>query len=447
MSEILHTEGATSFVSMINKQPSLFTFTGNEKTKNTTPIVRDLETSHLYASWFTEDNRFPTKILEAAKADPELYPFIDSFAKSLYSGGIIYGQWAFVDGKMKFNRVYDAEIELWLEDSNIQMYLQEAFIDGKMFSNAWAELDYDIRGNGLGHITQLSIQDAVFCRFGKQNKRGIKDRTYVSADWDDTVSDVQNYFTIDPYYKPLQQVVASKKDIIYYPLVFPGMPGNIYYQIAPWHGLLKSKILELSRLMIEFKHHFLKNGMSIKYHVEVSKKYFALKYRDRWEKGDEKARMEIMQSEVSTFNDLVSGVENAGKTFLTFLEESTDPRLQGYSTWKITPIDMKTVSGEYTNDMNQNTLIKLRGLDYDPAIAGGISGDSGKMGGGSGSDARVAFNIHQIKNKPMQDIVLSPLNKVIKHVNGWEKRFPGLTFMTESLFLATQDQVPPAQRL
>jgi hypothetical protein len=446
MNEILHTAEGTSIISMANGQPSLFSFVGNEP-KNTTPIAIDSEKNNSYASWFTEDNKFPTKILEAAKSDPELYPFIDSFAKSLYSGGIIYGQWALVDGKMSFNRVYDAEIELWLQDSNIELYLQEAFIDGKMFSNAWAELNYDIRGNGLGHITQLSIQDAVFCRFGKQNKKGIKDRTFVSADWEEKASIVKDYFTIDPYYKPLQQVVESKKDIVYYPLVFPGMPGNLYYQIAPWHGLLKSKILELSKLMIEFKHHFLKNGMTLKYHVEVSKRYFQLKYRDRWEKGDEKTRMEIMQSEINTFNDIVSGIENTGKTLLTFLEESNDPRVQGYSTWKITPIDMKTVSGEYTNDMNQNTLIKLRGLDYDPAIAGGISGDSGKMGGGSGSDARVAFNIHQIKNKPMQDVVLGPLNKVVKHVNGWEKRFPGLTFMTQSLFLATQDQVPPAQRL
>jgi hypothetical protein len=415
------------------------------KPKTTTPIKKDLDVKE-YASWYEENNLFPERVLDALKRDPELYSFIDSYVKSLYSGGIVYGTWTVENGERTFQRIFDESIEQWLEDSNIAHYLQEAFIDGKTFYNAWAELAFDIRGNnGKGYITQLSIQDAVFCRFGKQNpKTGIKDKTFVSADWAKGTEQRISYHTIDPYFKPLQQVIDSRQSIVYFPLVFPGLPGNIYYQMAPWHGLIKSNILELSRLMIDFKLNFLKNGMTIKYHVEVSKKYFIAKYKEKWEQGSDKERIEIMRQEIESFNDVVTGIENSGKTFMTILEE--DPRLGGnYSTWKITPIKNETASGEYTNDMNQNSLIKLRGLDYDPAIPGGFS--AGGMNGSGGSDARVAYNIHQIKNKPMQDVVMAPLNKVIKHVNGWEKKHPGLTFMTESLFLATMDQTTPKDRL
>jgi hypothetical protein len=447
MKEILHTEESTSFVAMVAGKPSMVTISGYSKPKSTTPISTEGGKEE-WAGWFSEDNKYPNKILDAVKGDPELYPFIDGFSKSLYSGGLIYGKWIMDSGKPRFERFFAPEVESFLDYSNIHLYMQEAFIDGKTFGNAWAELAYDIRGNGSGEIVQLSIQDATFCRFGKQNAKGVKDKTFVSANWQDSKAEKKSYFTIDPYYMPYQQTVESGKDIVYYPLVFPGIPGNSYYQIAPWHGLLKSNILELSRLMIEYKHHFLKNGMSLKYHVEVSKAYFVSKYKDKWEKGTEKERIEIMENEVKNFNDVVTGIENSGKTFLTLMEGGgMQTALQPYSTWKITPIDLKTASGEYTNDMNQNTLIKLRALDYDPAIAGGIAGDSGKVGGGSGSDARVAWNVHQIKNKPMQDIVLAPLNKVVKHVNGWERKYPGITFMTESLFLATQDQVPPNERM
>jgi hypothetical protein len=450
MEEILKTENQAAFAGIVARGKTLMMVQGGPKV-NTTPIL-EVKANKGYAPWFTEDNLYPKKVLDALKADPELFPFINSYAKSLYSGGVIYGTWRQEGNTAKFDRIYDAEINQWLEDSNISLYLQEAFLDGKTFSNAWAELAYDGRGAGSGHIAQLSIQDAVFCRFGTQNSKGIKDQTHVAADWE-TAKEWKSYPTIDPYFRPLQQIEELKKDVIYYPLVFPGIPGNIFYQVASWHPLLESDIMELSKLMIQFKKYYLQNGMAVKYHVEVAQSYFSNKYKDKWAKGSDKDKTSLMQQEVDAFNDVMTGIEKTGKTFMSLIMDEGvsmhkfNPRLEAYSSWKITPIDIKSVSGEYTNDMNQNTLIKLRALDYDPAIAGGISGDSGKIGGGSGSDARVAWNIHQIKNKPMQEIVLSPLNKVIKHINGWEKRHKNLKFMTESLFLATQDQVPPAERM
>jgi hypothetical protein len=447
--EILDSKDSTTFI-VENGTPMMFTVGAGAvpKAKSTTPLSKENKNKE-FAHWFTEDNNYPGKIIKAAKADPELYPMIDSYAKSLYSGGAIYGQFRMDNGKLVFDRLFDTEINAWLDNSNIQHYLQEAFIDCKTFSQAWAEISYDLLGNGKGHVAQLSIQDASFCRYGLQDpKTGFKTKTLVSTEWANNKTDWTEFHTIDPYYRPLQQIIESKKDVVYYPLVSPGIPGSSFYQIAPWHGLLEGDVLELSKLMIQFKKYYLQNGMSIKYHVEIHPQFFEKKYLDKWTEGTHKERIAIMQAEAAAFNEVVTGIENSGKVLLTMLDHlKNDPRMEPFSTWKITPIDLKTVSGEYTNDMNQNTLIKYRALDFDPAIKGGVSGDSGKIGGGSGSDARVAWQVHQIFNKPLQDLVYSPLNKVIKHINGWEKKYPGLTFMNENYFLATQDQVSPSNRM
>jgi hypothetical protein len=435
---------------MVAGTPMAVTVTNStKKSKNTTPLREDDSVSTSWAQWYADDNNlFPQKTLDKIKADPELFSFIDKFVQTLYSGGLVYGKWVNDSGKRIFERAYDLEIETWLEDTNISLFLQEAFLDAKTFYNAWSELIYDGLGAKKGKIISLSVQDASFCRWGKQNSKGIKNQTFVSANWDidQGGKDAKPYYTLNPYFKPYDELIEVAKDVVYYPLIIPGLPGSVYYQRAPWMGLLDGKIIELSNLIIDFKTYYLKNGMSLKYHVEVDEGYFITKYGEKeWKTAKSERKKQIIQSEIDEFNKAMTGIERTGKTIMSVMKN--DPRLQQYSTWKITQLKPETVSNEYTNDMNQNTLIKLRALGLDPSLIGSISGQSGNIGGGSGSNSRVAWNIHSVANKTLQDIILAPLNSIIKRVNGWDKRIDGLVFMTESYFIATLDQTSPNNRM
>lgn len=440
------TKNAITYHGIVGKNAAAAVTVLMDPKTETTPIQEDSDKNQKFANWFDPDNLHPKKIDDAIAKDPEIPALIERYVHLLYSGGIRYGRWKMDGNKKVFELLDDEEINTWLEDSNINHYLIEAGLDAKYFSNAWAELKYDAKGPGSGKL-YLSVQDASFCRFGKQNKNGLKDKTFVSANWNEDTSgkDAKPYPTLNPYFQPAAQVEMLKQNVTYYPLIIPGRPGSIYYQKTSWQGLIDGSILELSKLIIEFKKNYLTNGMTLKYHVEVDEAYFAGKYKDKWKNGKLEDRKKIIEDELTQFNDIMHGISKTGKTLLTMMK--SDARLQQFSTWKINVLKPETVSNEYTNDMNQNSLIKCRAIGIDPSLVGSISGSTGSMGAGSGSDARVGFNIHSIANKPIQDIILSPINTVVKHINGWAKRYPGLTFITESYFIATQDEVSPDKRI
>lgn len=423
--------------------------TSEAKAIETTPKIIYTETSVKYLRWYAEDNEFPEKIKRRLEEDPELFPYIEKFCNLLYAGGIVYGTWKY-DAKSKkkyFEPIFDPEIEQWLKDTNISAYLRECFIDAKTFYNAFAEMVYDGNGKqGGGKIIALSVQDATFCRFGKQNAKGLKDKVFVNADWteDAEAKNAKPYDCVNPYFKPYQDVERIKGDVIYYPIVMPGTPGRIAYQRPGWYGLVEGKALETARLMMEYKYYYMKNGMSIKHHVEVDEDYFISKYKD-WPKKTDEERVKVMQTEVRNFNNVFHSVEAAGKTHMTLMKR--DNMKNQYSTWKITQMKNETPSGEFVNDINQISLLKLRAIGLNQSLVGGVNSSNGTIGAGSGSNARIALNAHAIENKGFIEACLAPLNNVIAIVNGWDKKYPGLTFMTEQYFIATLDQVNPENRM
>jgi hypothetical protein len=425
------------------------TVNASQKSVETTPIVKNEDESVKYLRWYNEDNAFPDKIKKRLEDDPELFPFIEKFCNLLYAGGLVYGTWKY-DARTKkkyFEPIFDAEIEQWLKDSNISAYMREVFIDTKTFYNGFAEMVYDANGkNDGGKIVALSVQDATFCRFGKQNSKGLKDKVFVNADWEDDAEakNAKEYACLNPYFKPYDQLENIKGNVVYYPITLPGTPGRIAYQRPAWYGLVDGKALETARLMMEYKYYYMKNGMSIKYHVEVDEEYFIAKYKD-WPKKTDAERVKIVQDEIRAFNDVYHKVDAAGKTHLTMMKR--DNMKNQYSTWKITQMKNETPSGEFVNDMNQISLLKLRAIGLNQSLVGGINSSNGSIGAGSGSNARIALNAHAIENKGFIEACLAPLNSVITKVNGWEKKYPGITFMTEQYFIATLDQVNPENRM
>lgn len=396
-----------------------------------------------YYSWY-QDNRFAKKVMDDLKKDYELGSFFETYTKSLYSGGLVYGTWTIDGNKRTFTRLQDDEIDLWLENTAAELYLQEAFTDAKILNQAYAALIWDGRGKEKGKIVSLSITDAVFCRNGKQNTKKVMDKVYVNGDWEGKPSEHKNYPLLDPYFGVLDQVKNAKSNILYYPIIIPGVPGQLVYQLPFWNGIREGKMLELTRLMIEHEYYYLKNATSIAYHVEVAEEHFKKKYRARWEKSDEE-RLKIVNEELTAFNNFVTGIENSGKSFLTFMGQGLNNT--PFSYWKITPIKNQVEGGKFKDSQNTYSAAKMRAIGLRPELLGGVGNDQGKIGGGSGSAARVAHNIHSIENKAMQDLVLGPLNKVVKHINGWADRYKGLVFMTESYFIATLDQVAPDNRM
>lgn len=79
----------------------------------------------------------------------------------------------------------------------------------------------------------------------------------------------------------------------------------------------------------------------------------------------------------------------------------------------------------------------MRAVGVDPTLVG--DGPGKKMGGGSGSDKRIAFNIYVALLQAYRDVILEPLYFIAEY-NGWRKKYKGLKFKTVEVELQTLDQ-------
>ncbi|MGY0037639.1 hypothetical protein [Pedobacter sp. NJ-S-72] len=143
-----------------------------------------------------------------------------------------------------------------------------------------------------------------------------------------------------------------------------------------------------------------------------------------------------IKSEVrKEMNDFLTGSKNAGKSFITTF--SWDPinktEIPGIS---ITSLDDKLQDGKYIEDSKEASGQYIRSFGIPAPLIGPIS--SGDMGGGSGSDARIHFNILNKRLKPRKDKIVSPLNFIAEY-NGWTKRMPGFRFAIEEFVIDTLD--------
>ena len=413
------------------------------KIANTTPKLTE-RSNESFLPWFDPGNDFPEKVILDLEQDYELAGLLDIYCKTLYSGGIKYGTWTKAEaGKQReFIPIEDPEIDDFLECTSADLYLQEAFTDSKTFSQAWAELAYDLRGASKGKIVSLSIQDAKFCRHGKPNANGIKDFVHI-GDFSDRTAEKIAYKQIDPYFNVRRQMQENTKSVVYYPLITPGIPGKLNYALAWWNSIRTSKIIELTKLMLEHEYYYLKNVARVPNHLQLHEEYFKIKYKERWGEGSSKERIKIMQEEQAAIDKVLTGVENAGKSIISLKLFGPDGEIETVS---ITPIQHKLEAGQFNANRNGYTAAKMRALGLRPDLVGGVGDKTNNLGGNTGSSARVASNLHTLENMPMQKTCLAPFNNVIKHVNGWAERLPGLEFITDSYFLATLDQVSPSNR-
>ncbi len=346
-----------------------------------------------------------------------------------------------IEGKEEvFTPIMDQEIEMFLKRSNVKRYLIEGAMDFYWFYNLFPEL---ILTGDRKKVASITVQESTFSRWGKQNpKTGVVDNCYISANWDrgNNPSDLAQVSVIDPYYDAVESTRDRREYKYIYPLSYP-TPGKIYYQLATWDTARTSKWLGLAKKIPTFKEALLDNQISIKYHIEVATYWWTWKYPD-WDSKKLEDRVLLMKKELKEFTDIMTGVANAGKFFMSAFH--SDP-LSGkeYAGWKITPINDPVKDGKYIEDSQEASSHLLFALGVDATLISTVPGKG--VGGGSGSDKREAFNMYISLVQAHQDIILEPL-EFISDYNGWTARLPGLTWKFRNSMLQTLNNVTPSKR-
>ena len=132
---------------------------------------------------------------------------------------------------------------------------------------------------------------------------------------------------------------------------------------------------------------------------------------------------------------MLTGVENCGKTIL--VEAGFDNSGNPIPSWKIVPIEDKLRDGNFLEDSREASRHLRSALNLDSAL---IGDDQGKtLGGGGGSDKRIAFNISAALMQPYREVLFEPIYFIAEY-NGWLDRCPNLKFKTVEIQLETLDK-------
>lgn len=408
---------------------------GELKRPPVSPKPKEESSQSMVATW-GEDNDFPQRIIEIAEKSTEIPSLLDWQARVLQGREVVAMERYFDEGSgsWKFRAVNDDEIDSFLSDSTFKRYMYEASTDFYWFANVFPEL---IKSKGGDKIAYLGTQDASFCRYGKMNNKGLIDKCYVSANWPNAKPDDKETISlkvIDPYaFDRVDKVRTDRDDHFVYPISYPS-PGKIYYQLAKWNGYITSGWAEIARAIPDSKRHIMKRVLSAKYVLQIPISYWDMAYKD-WPKLTQDEQIELKKRKVKEINEQLTGVDNAGKTILT--EIGSDPvsgkDLPG---WKIEPIESAIKEGEHLEDSREASEHLMRAIGTDPTLVG--DGPGKKMGSGSGSDKRVAFNIYVATLQPHRNLLLEPLDFIAEY-NGWKKRYPRLVFKFVEVELNTLD--------
>jgi hypothetical protein len=418
------------------KVGAVVTFETPGRPSNATP--KDTETLLGDVAIWGSNNDFPQEVIKDIRKDPDLGPLLSKAAALIYSGGLTWGIPAKNDkGEDYLKPVPDAsdrQIRKWMRRSNITRYFIEGATDLVRFANAFPETILSVDGK---EIVQLMIQPAEYCRWGKMNASGIVEKCFLSYNWPDAKpadKTTKEIAVVDPYYNAagnLETLLQKKKNLrnFIYPLSVP-TPGAIYYQLADWNGYRESGWYAFSQAIPLYKKAIIDNQLNIKYHVEISTEFWGHKYKD-WSGKNEKEQQELMKLEIEIFKKVMSGAENAGNSLITAMLTKPEYNKE-YSMWKITAIENKFQKGEFMEEMKEASIAKSAAVGLHPALVGTVA-NSGM--GGAGSNIREAYNLANILNKPMQDLLLEPLY-MIAEFNGWPE---DIEFAIKNPFMTTLD--------
>ncbi len=361
-----------------------------------------------------DDNLYPQWVMDQLKDTTLIKPVLAFKAEALYGGGLAYGLERVEKGKEILEPLHDTEIEDWCEQSNIQQYLLEAPANFYHFYNFFPGLVQSVDGS---RINYLHCHESTDTRWGRRNTKGYVDRAYISPDWAQYGADHKDTHilpVINPYRHSIEDIkTVSNKELIY-PIGFPS-PGRGYYQEAPWHGLLRSW-LPIAKAIPEYKGALLANQLSVRYIIHVPDWYWKSKYKE-WDGFTDKEKTKIIDEEHKAFDEFFSGKEK-GKSLLVSARDDVQGRK--YADWKIENVGNTIDKGAFIEDSQEADAHIFKNLQVNPTLFGNVAGKD-LSGGGSGSNARVAWNNYQLLTKPHQMLIMAPLNYVSRY-NGWTKR-------------------------
>lgn len=335
----------------------------------------------------------------------------------------------------------NTEIYSFLKKIKYKLFLQETIKDLEWFNICFPEF---VLSPDRTKIASVRRQKTAWTRFAAPDDSGTIDKIYISSKFGTSSNiDVEN----NPFVSeiPLMSIYATPEEIIAHckknnidrftiPFGYATLDESFYPE-ADWHAILNSGWLEVANSVPQYKLSIFLQQVSIKYIIEIDERYFQKVYNEEWVKFSIEEKQRIRKELIQSITDNLGGTDNAGKSISSIMFQNE--KGEQVSAVKITAIDDKFKDGSYLPEAEAANSEVLFAMGVDPSVIGaGIPG--GKLGAGSGSDKRVAFNIMQSLKTADRDVTLSIL-EFIQEFNKWDDT---IQFAFENTEITTLDKNP-----
>ena len=388
------------------------------------------------------DNQMPYDILRYIEDDETLSTCQMFNAEIVYGDGLRYNTEA-------ASKEVKEQVEEFLLSNDLSSYYLGVCQDLKHFAFCVSVI---ILNGDNTRIVRLLRKEACYCRFAPADKNG--DIPYILyANWRESSFDKEKVEKI-----PLLSVSAPWADLAVRMGKMPGADGNTkvstkghkfaivtriptpdstYYPIPYYAALFKGKWYNIKRLIGIAKESKLKNTAPIKYHIEISNKYWENLFRSEGitDRKKQQARVKKAKQEIL---DFLTGVENSGKVWFSCHYKTPDG--QENHDVIINKIDTDKEGGDWASDIAEAINIICFTMRVHSNLVGSVPGKS--QSNNSGSDKRELYTIAQALQKPYHDLLFT-VHRIIIKFNKWEGVTPDCPFIQ----LTTLDENKDAKKV
>ena len=175
--------------------------------------------------------------------------------------------------------------------------------------------------------------------------------------------------------------------------------------------------------MLLFPHQRITPYNNIKYHIEISQKYWESIFRSEGITDRRKQQERIVQEKQSIL-DFLTGAENSGKAWFSTFYITPDGKEQHDVV--INKIDDSKEGGDWSTDIQEAVNMFCFTKRVHSNLVGSVPGKS--QSNNSGSDKRELYTIAQALQKPYHDLLFT-VHRIIIRFNGWKGVVPDCPFI------------------
>lgn len=369
------------------------------------------------------DNLMPFRIMDLIERDETVSTCQEFQSEVCYGSGLQYDCSEAAPG-------ISEDVEDFLLDNQLAPYFLGVAKDFKYFGFAVSVL---ILNADNSRIVRILRKEACYCRFAPVDDLGAIPYI-VYANWRlgyDRSHEVIPLLNVDSPWSDLQEKLRHNPNVHKYAVVsrIPTVDST-YYPIPYYAALFRGHWYDIKQKISAAKEAKLRNSASLKYHIEISQKYWEGLIKD---KGltDKVMMREAINEQKKNIIEFLTAAENSGKALFSQFFVSPDGKEN--SEIKISKIDSSKEGGDWESDIQEAINMICFTMRVHSNLVGSVPGKS--QSNNSGSDKRELYTIAHALQKPYHDILFG-VHRIIIRFNHWLGVKPVCPFV----MLTTLDQ-------